>query len=170
MDLWCRPKWPGIQTPKPVLSAELRLDLVRQKQSESGTDVAQFTQRGSAMGILDSLQNSPAFKNALGQLEGAVLPAVLGEVLGSGSQGGLSAIVAKLQQAGLGDQVKSWLGNGQNLPITAQQLQEVLGSDAVRQLAAKYNIPVDQITQILAQQLPNAVDKASPDGKLPHSA
>ena len=122
------------------------------------------------MGILDSLQNSPAFKNALGQLEGAVLPAVLGEVLGSGSQGGLSAIVAKLQQAGLGDQVKSWLGNGQNLPITAQQLQEVLGSDAVRQLAAKYNIPVDQITQILAQQLPNAVDKASPDGKLPHTA
>lgn len=122
------------------------------------------------MGILDSLQNSPAFKNALGQLEGAVLPAVLGEVLGSGSQGGLSAIVAKLQQAGLGDQVKSWLGNGQNLPITAQQLQEVLGSDAVRQLAAKYNIPVDQISQILAQQIPNAVDKASPDGKLPHTA
>jgi uncharacterized protein YidB (DUF937 family) len=122
------------------------------------------------MGILDSLQNSPAFKNALGQLEGAVLPAVLSEVLGSGSQGGLSAIVAKLQQAGLGDQVKSWLGNGQNLPITAQQLQEVLGSDAVRQLAAKYNIPVDQITQILAHQIPNAVDKASPDGKLPHTA
>jgi uncharacterized protein YidB (DUF937 family) len=122
------------------------------------------------MGILDSLENSPAFKNALGQLGGALLPAVLGEVLGSGSQGGLSAIVAKLQQAGLGDQVKSWLGNGQNLPITAQQLQEVLGSDAVRQLAAKYNIPVDQITQILAQQLPKAVDQASPDGKLPHSA
>jgi uncharacterized protein YidB (DUF937 family) len=122
------------------------------------------------MGILDSLQNSPAFKNALGQLEGAVLPVVLSEVLGSGSQGGLSAIVAKLQQAGFGDQVKSWLGNGQNLPITAQQLQEVLGSDAVRQLAAKYNIPVDQITQILAQRIPNAVDKASPDGKLPHTA
>ena len=122
------------------------------------------------MGILDSLENSPAFKNALGQLGATVLPAVLSEVLGSGSQGGLSAIVAKLQQAGLGDQVKSWLGNGQNLPITAQQLQEVLGSDAVRQLAAKYNIPVDQISQILAQQIPNAVDKASPDGKLPHTA
>jgi uncharacterized protein YidB (DUF937 family) len=123
------------------------------------------------MGILDSLQNSPAFKNALGQLEGAVLPVVLSEVLGtSGGQGGLSAIVAKLQQSGFGDQVKSWIGNGQNLPITAEQLQQVLGSDTVRQLAAKYNIPVDQITQILAHQIPNAVDKASPDGKLPHSA
>jgi uncharacterized protein YidB (DUF937 family) len=123
------------------------------------------------MGILDSLENSPAFKSALGQLEGAVLPVVLGEVLGTGSQGGgLNAIVAKLQQAGFGDQVKSWLGNGQNVPITADQLKQVLGSDAVRQLAARFNIPVDQITQILAQQLPAAVDRASPDGKLPHNA
>ncbi len=122
------------------------------------------------MGILDSLENSPAFKGALGQLEAAVLPAVLNEVLGSGGQGGLNAIVAKLQQAGLGDEVRSWLGNGQNLPITAEQLQQVLGSDTVRQLAARYNIPVDQISQILAQQLPNAVDQASPDGKLPPTA
>jgi uncharacterized protein YidB (DUF937 family) len=122
------------------------------------------------MGILDSLENSPAFKSAMEQLGGAVLPVVLSEVLGSGSQGGLSAIVAKLQQAGFGDQVKSWLGNGQNLPITAEQLQQVLGSDAVRQLAAKFNIPVDQITHILAQQLPKAIDHASPDGRLPHTA
>ena len=122
------------------------------------------------MGIFDSLENSPAFKSALGQLESAVLPVVLGEVLGTGSQGGLNAIVAKLQQAGFGEQVKSWLGNGQNLPITADQLKQVLGSDAVKQLAARFNIPMDQITQILAQQLPAAVDRASPDGKLPHSA
>src|SRR5712672_1580026 len=113
------------------------------------------------MGILDSLENSPAFKGALGQLEATVVPVVLSEVLGNGSQG-LSAIVAKLQQAGLGDQVKSWIGNGQNLPITAEQLQQELGSDTVRQLAARFNIPVDQITQILAQQLPKAVDHASP--------
>lgn len=122
------------------------------------------------MGIFDSLENSPAFKSALGQLESAVLPVVLGEVLGTGSQGGLNAIVAKLQQAGFGEQVKSWLGNGQNLPITADQLKQVLGSDAVKQLAARFNIPVDQITQILAQQLPAAVDRASPDGKLSHNA
>ena len=126
--------------------------------------------KGSALGILDSLENSPAFKGALSQLEGAVLPVVLSEVLGNGSQGGLSAIVAKLQQAGLGDQVKSWIGNGQNLPITAEQLQQVLGSDTVKQLAARFNIPVDQLAKVLAQQLPTAVDHASPDGKLPHTA
>jgi uncharacterized protein YidB (DUF937 family) len=122
------------------------------------------------MGILDSLENSAAFKSALGQLEAAVVPVVLSEVLGNGSQGGLSAIVAKLQQAGLGDQVKSWIGNGQNLPITAEQLQQVLGSDTVRQLAARFNIPVDQLAKVLAQQLPAAVDHASPDGKLPQTA
>jgi uncharacterized protein YidB (DUF937 family) len=122
------------------------------------------------MGILDSLENSPAFKGALGQLEAAVLPVVLSEVFGNGKQGGLSAIVAKLQQAGFGDQVKSWIGNGQNLPITTEQLQQVLGSDTVKQLAARFNIPVDQLAKLLAQQLPAAVDQASPDGKLPQTA
>jgi uncharacterized protein YidB (DUF937 family) len=118
------------------------------------------------MGILDSLESS----GILGQLGAAVLPAVLSEVMGSGGQGGLNAIVAKLQQAGLGDIAKSWVGTGQNLPISADQLKQVLGSDVVRQLAAKYNIPIDQVAEVLAHQLPQAVDKASPDGKLPHGA
>ena len=122
------------------------------------------------MGIFDSLENSPALKSALSQLGAAVLPAVLSEVMGTGGQGGLSAIVAKLEQAGLGEQVKSWIGNGQNLPISADQLRQVLGNDTVRQLAAKYNIPVDQLSEVLAHQLPVAVDHASPDGKLPHGA
>jgi uncharacterized protein YidB (DUF937 family) len=140
---------------------------------ESGLNLApalRNQRKGLAMGILDSLENSPAFKGALGQLEAAVVPVVLSEVLGNGSQGGLSAIVARLQQAGFGDQVKSWIGSGQNLPITAEQLQQVLGSDTVKQLAARFNIPVDQLAKVLAQQLPTAVDHASPDGKLPHKA
>jgi uncharacterized protein YidB (DUF937 family) len=122
------------------------------------------------MGILDSLENSGVLKGVLGQLEAAVIPVVLSEVLGNGGQGGLSSIVAKLEQAGFGEQVKSWIGNGQNLPITADQLQTVLGSDTVRQLAARFNIPVDQLAQVLAHQLPTAVDHASPNGKLPHTA
>ncbi len=122
------------------------------------------------MGILDSLEDSPAFKAALSQLGGAILPAVLGEVMGNGGQGGLSAIVAKLQQAGFGDQVKSWIGTGQNLPITADQLQQALGSDTAKQLAARFNIPLDQISKVLAQALPKAVDSASPNGTLPASS
>lgn len=120
------------------------------------------------MGILDSLENS----GILGQLGAAVLPVVLGEVMGTNQQGGgtLNNIVARLEQAGLGTQVRSWIGTGQNLPITADQVKQVLGSDVVRQLAAKYNIPIDQVAEVLAHQLPQAVDNASPDGKLPHTA
>jgi uncharacterized protein YidB (DUF937 family) len=138
--------------------------------SERGRIEAAISGKGLAMGILDSLENNPAFKSALSQLGAAVLPVVMSEVMGTGSQGGLSAIVAKLEQAGFGDQVKSWIGTGQNLPITADQLKQVLGSDTVRQLAAKYNIPIDQVAEVLAHQLPLAVDQASPNGKLPHSA
>jgi len=122
------------------------------------------------MGILDSLESSGVLGGVLGQLEATVVPAVLSEVLGGGGQGGLSAIVAKLQQAGFGDQVKSWIGTGANLPITAEQLQQVLDSDTVKQLAAKFNIPIDQLARLLAQKLPTAVDHASPDGRLPHTA
>ncbi|WP_349644774.1 YidB family protein [Bradyrhizobium sp. U87765 SZCCT0134] len=128
------------------------------------------SERSGAMGILDDLGNSPALKGILGQLEASVLPAVLGEVLGSGGQGGLSTILAKLQQAGLGDQVKSWLGNGQNLPISADQLKQVLDSDQVKQLAARFGIPMDQVLDALAKQLPHVVDQASPNGTLPDSA
>jgi uncharacterized protein YidB (DUF937 family) len=115
------------------------------------------------MGILDSLESS----GILGKLGAAVLPVVMSEVMGTGNQGGLNAIVAKLQQAGFGDQVKSWIGNGQNLPITAEQLQQALGSDTAKQLAARFNIPLDQLGPVLAQLLPKAVDNASPNGHLP---
>jgi uncharacterized protein YidB (DUF937 family) len=119
------------------------------------------------MGILDSLQNSPAFKGMLGQIEAAAIPAILGEVLGaSGGQGGLTAIVNKLQQGGLGEQVKSWIGTGQNIPISADQLQQALGSDVAKQLAARFNIPLDRLAQLVTM----AVDHASPNGTLPHGA
>ncbi len=105
------------------------------------------------MGILDMLTSVMAAR-AASELDSAVIPAVLSEVLGSGNQGGLSAIVARLEQAGLGDQVKSWIGTGQNLPVSAQQLQQVLGNDVVRQLATRFGIPVDQLSTVLAQVLP----------------
>jgi uncharacterized protein YidB (DUF937 family) len=122
------------------------------------------------MGLFDSLTNSDAFKNVLGQIETGAMPAILGQVFGQGGQGGLSTIVAKLEQAGFGDQIKSWIGNGQNMPISADQLQQVLGNEQVKELAAKFNIPLDQVSSMLAHALPQAVDHASPNGQLPPSA
>ena len=121
------------------------------------------------MGILDMLTSVMAAR-AASELEPGIVPVALGEVLGSDSQGGLSAIVAMLEQAGFGDQVKSWIAIGDNLPISALQLQEVLGSATVRQLATRLGIPADQLSTVLAQVLPAAVDQASPQGTLPPTA
>jgi uncharacterized protein YidB (DUF937 family) len=119
------------------------------------------------MGILDSVLASSAFKEVVGQVEAAAVPIVLHEVLGNDNQGGINTILDKLRQAGLGDQVNSWLGAGKNIPITADQLKAVLSNDQVKQLCARFGIPADQLMQILAQQLPTAVDHASPQGSIP---
>ncbi len=78
------------------------------------------------MGILDMLTSIMASKGA-SEIEAAVIPAILSEVLGNGGQGGLSADCRKAPAGRSCDQVKSWIGTGENLPISAQQLQQVLG-------------------------------------------
>ena len=102
-------------------------------------------------------------RGALGQVEAAALPAVLSAVLSKTDLGGLGGIVAKLQQSGLGSQVQSWLGNGSNLPISADQLRAALGNEQVRQIAQQLGLPVDAALAALAQHLPTAVDQASPN-------
>jgi uncharacterized protein YidB (DUF937 family) len=82
-------------------------------------------------------------------------------------QGGLQNVVSQFQKNGFGDTMKSWISQGQNLPITADQIHQALGSDTVKELAAKMGLPVDKIAEMLAQHLPQAIDKVTPDGKLP---
>jgi uncharacterized protein YidB (DUF937 family) len=82
------------------------------------------------------------------------------------SSGGVGGILSQLQSAGLGDQVSSWLGKGSNLPISAEQIQAALSNEQLAKLAASFGIDVSQVSQVLAQHLPNAVDQASPDGQL----
>src|SRR5258708_23972036 len=95
------------------------------------------------MGILDSLENSPAFRGALGQLEAAIVPVVLSEVFGRDGQGGLSAIVAKLEQAGLRDHVKPPPGNGHNHPLPAQPVLQMVSSEKGKGVAARFPTPID---------------------------
>jgi uncharacterized protein YidB (DUF937 family) len=66
--------------------------------------------------------------------------------------------------------VQSWLGNGQNMPITADQLKAVLGNAQVQDFARHLGLPVDEMLKLLAQYLPEIIDKASPNGVLqPHA-
>jgi uncharacterized protein YidB (DUF937 family) len=52
-------------------------------------------------------------------------------------------------------------------PDTSEQIQQALGSEKVKELAAKFGIPVDKVADLLAQYRPTAIDKATPEGKLP---
>jgi uncharacterized protein YidB (DUF937 family) len=112
------------------------------------------------MGLLDQLN----LGGVLGQVEAAALPALLNAVLAKTQYGDLNGLVTKLQQGGLGPQVQSWLGNGANMPITADQLKAVLGNDQVQEFARHMGLPVDAMLKLLAEHLPNIVDQASPNG------
>jgi uncharacterized protein YidB (DUF937 family) len=114
------------------------------------------------MGLFDNLGG--ALKGVLGQVETAAMPALISAALAKTNFGNLQGLVNQLQQGGLGPQVQSWLGNGSNISITPDQLRAALGNDQVRQLAAHFGLPVDQVLDTLAQHLPATVDQASPNG------
>lgn len=113
------------------------------------------------MGLFDSLK---------GALESEALPAMINTVLAQTQYHNLPGLVAALEKGGLGPQVQSWLGQGKNLPITEDQLKAVLGNSQVQDFARHLGLPVDETLKLLAQYLPEIVDKASPNGVLQTAA
>jgi uncharacterized protein YidB (DUF937 family) len=81
--------------------------------------------------------------------------------------GGLQGVVAQLEKQGLGPTVQSWIGNGPNQPISADQVHQVFGSGMLSQLAAKAGMNPQDLAQKLSQVLPGAIDKLTPEGKVP---
>lgn len=71
-----------------------------------------------------------------------------------------------LTKGGMGDVVKSWLGNGQNMPISADQIESALGSGPIANLAAKAGITPDEAKNAITQLLPQVMDKLSPNGQI----
>jgi uncharacterized protein YidB (DUF937 family) len=112
------------------------------------------------MGLLDNLGGM------VGQMTAAAAPALIAAALAKTNLGDMQGLVNQLQQGGLGDEVKSWLGNGSNMQVTPAQIQAALGSDQVKQLAAHFGIPTDAALKMLAEHLPAAVDQASPNGEV----
>lgn len=83
------------------------------------------------------------------------------------SAGGVQGIAEKFQQSGLGDIVSSWIGTGQNQPVSAEQLSAVLGQDKIASLAQQAGIPAEQGASALAGVFPALLDKLTPDGVMP---
>jgi uncharacterized protein YidB (DUF937 family) len=108
------------------------------------------------MGLLDGILGGVIGAEALSLVKGYI-----------DKHGGIEGVVAEFEKTGLGQQAKSWISTGPNLPITSEQIQQALGSEKVKELAGKFGIPVDKVADLLAQYLPTAIDKATPEGKLP---
>jgi uncharacterized protein YidB (DUF937 family) len=104
-----------------------------------------------------------------GQLEqqGGIAHVLSGLLANNGELGGLNGLVEKFNQAGLGDVVQSWIGTGQNQPISGDQLANVLGDDVLGQAASKLGMDPAQLSGQLSAMLPGLIDKLTPHGAAP---
>ncbi len=118
------------------------------------------------MGLLDNvLKNSAGVAPEQDSSQNLVASAVLSML--SGQSGGLSGLVEQFGANGLGHIVSSWVSTGANLPISAQQLQTVLGSAQIQAIAAKAGISPEAAQTCLTQILPQVVDRLTPTGEVP---
>ncbi len=95
---------------------------------------------------------------------GGIMEALGGLTSGDGLD--LGGIADKLKQGGLGDQVDSWMGDGENLPVSADQVKEAVGEDKLSEMAGKLGVDSDGAADKLSQMLPSVMDKASSGGNL----
>lgn len=103
----------------------------------------------------------------------AANPSVPQPAPGDGAGGllaGLGGLLDKLQNGGLGNVVNSWVGSGQNQPVSPGQLGPALGSDLLKTLAQRSGLSEEELTKQLSQVLPGVVDKLTPAGRVPSLA
>lgn len=116
------------------------------------------------MGLLDSVMGSVT--GQLGQ-EGNLLK-ILGGLLANNSElGGLAGLVEKFNQAGMGNIINSWIGSGEKLPISGEQISTVLGSGVIGNIATQLGIDPAQVSNQISQVLPGLINKLTPGGVAP---
>lgn len=121
------------------------------------------------MGLFDAIAGQvtgAASSGTPGAAPSGMLEAVMG-VLNNPQTGGLQGLVRSFESQGLGGVIGSWIGTGQNLPISAEQLQQVLGNEQIQAIAQKLGISPQEISSQLAGLLPKVIDTATPGGTLP---
>lgn len=113
------------------------------------------------MGLFDSLA-SAALGN-MGGDKGAMLQIAMDLFK---QNGGLEGVLTKFNEAGFAEQAASWVNQGNNLPISAEQIVQVLGQDSITAIAQKLRLSSSEISAKIAEYLPQAVDKMTPNGKV----
>ena len=122
------------------------------------------------MGLLDQVVGAVSkMSGQSAQTDNSFLNSVL-QLVNNPQTGGLSGLVESFQKGGLKEAVNSWVSTGRNIPISAEQIQSVLGNEKIQKLAGKLGISTDQVSAQLAEVLPQVIDKLTPNGKLPESS
>ena len=119
------------------------------------------------MGLLDSILSAVSGKGDTSS-GGNQLLGVLSGLLAQ--SGGLQGLASKFSQSGQGNAFSSWVGMGENQPVSNNQIQEALGSDQIRAIATKMGVDPNLASQFLAEYLPKIVDKLTPEGKVDPAA
>ena len=101
----------------------------------------------------------------LGGVVGAEMTQVVGGLIEK--HGGIQGVIAQLESQGLGGTARSWISNGGNQPISAQQIQQAFGNGTLQELAAKFGMDPQVLAQKLSEVLPQAVNHLTPDGAVP---
>lgn len=113
------------------------------------------------MGLFDSVAGAVLGK--LGGQQGGMAQIALDMF---NQNGGLSGVLDKFKAGGLGDAAASWVGKGENMPVSAEQISSVLGSGAIADMAARFGIDPETLSAQIAQHLPTVVDKMTPNGEV----
>jgi len=114
------------------------------------------------MGLLDNLENIAMSKVSGSNPEAAAVLEMI-----QNHPGGLDGLVQSFHTNGLGGLVNSWTSNGANQPVSAAQIQQVLGSEKVQAFAQKLGVSPEAASSTLAQLLPTVIDKLTPNGTTP---
>jgi uncharacterized protein YidB (DUF937 family) len=118
------------------------------------------------MGFLDDVVKAGAGKLLGGSGQGGLMEQVLG-LINNSETGGLAGLVETFKSKGLGDVMSSWIGTGENQPVSGEAIANTIGSDKIQEIAGKLGISGSEASAGLAALLPQVIDKLTPEGKLP---
>jgi len=121
------------------------------------------------MGLLEQLAGQVMGKLGAQQQDSVPQGELLSSVIGLiGNSGELSGLLQKLKDSGLEDQVASWIGTGENQPVSGDQIKDALGEETVEQVAQQSGIAPEHAATGLAQLLPQIINQLTPNGQVPH--
>ncbi|MFD7470743.1 YidB family protein [Streptomyces sp. NPDC059837] len=128
-------------------------------------------------GLLGGLLGGGGQAGTGGSGAGDILGALLGALGGGGGGGGgqaaggnpLGGLLEMLTKSGLMDQAQSWIGTGENKPVSGEQIAQALPDDTLQEVAAQSGVSPQEAADQIAQHLPRAVDKLTPGGELPQA-